>query len=175
MSKIGARGACGFTATARRAALKVRTARANANAADLAPILKELQAADITSLNGIAAALNERRVPTPAGSGHWHAAQVSRVLRRLAGQTKEQPMRDGVGNLLRVKTSFDWTRRRRRCVWAGPPTRPALQWSDRFVALLCLCVLWTGCADAKGDSPGYHELHPPLWKHSRPAKAFSRP
>jgi hypothetical protein len=25
------------------------------------------------------------RVPTPAGSGHWQAAQVARLLRRLAG------------------------------------------------------------------------------------------
>lgn len=85
MSKLGGRGAYGFTATARRAALKVRTARANASAAELAPILKELHEAGITSLNGIAAALDERRIPTPAGSGHWHAMQVARVLKRLVG------------------------------------------------------------------------------------------
>jgi hypothetical protein len=42
MSKLGGRGVDGFTATARRAAHKVRAARANAHAADLAPILKEL-------------------------------------------------------------------------------------------------------------------------------------
>jgi hypothetical protein len=85
MSKLRGRGAYGFTATARRAAHKVRAARANAHAADLAPILKELQAAGITTLNGIADALNTRRVPTPAGSGHWHAMQVARLLKRLAG------------------------------------------------------------------------------------------
>ena len=62
---------------------KARAARAVANAADLAPIIAELQAAGIASLNGIAEALNERRVPTPAGSGHWYAAQVARVLKRL--------------------------------------------------------------------------------------------
>jgi hypothetical protein len=39
----------------------VRAARANSRAADLAPVVKALQAAGITSLNGIAAALNERR------------------------------------------------------------------------------------------------------------------
>ena len=44
----------------------------------------EQQAAGVTSLNGIAAALDERGVPTPAGSRHWHAAQVARVLKRLA-------------------------------------------------------------------------------------------
>jgi hypothetical protein len=85
MSKIGGRGIYGFTAKARRAAHKVRAARANANAADLAPILKELQAAGITSLNGIADALNERHVLTPAGSGHWYAMHVARLLKRLAG------------------------------------------------------------------------------------------
>jgi hypothetical protein len=37
----------------------------------------------------------------------------------------------------------------------------------RFVALLCLCVLCAGTADAKGGSPGLHELHPPLWKSPR--------
>ena len=63
---------------------KARTARAVARAADLAPIVKELQATGVTSLNGIAEALNERGVPTPASSGHWHAMQVSRVLKRLA-------------------------------------------------------------------------------------------
>jgi|HubBroStandDraft_6_1064221.scaffolds.fasta_scaffold1463594_2 hypothetical protein len=84
MSKLGGRGVNGFTATARRAAHKVGAARANAHAADLAPVLKELRAAWTTSLNGIAAALNARHVPTPAGSGHWHPAQVARILKRLA-------------------------------------------------------------------------------------------
>jgi hypothetical protein len=64
---------------------EARTARAAAKAADVAPILAELRAAGVTSLNAIADALNERRVPTPAGSDHWYPAQVARVLRRLAG------------------------------------------------------------------------------------------
>jgi hypothetical protein len=70
---------------------KARSARANRTAADLAPVIAELQATGITSLNGIAAALEERGVPTPAGSGHWHAAQVSRLLKRLAGQARWAP------------------------------------------------------------------------------------
>jgi hypothetical protein len=49
---------------------KARIARAIARAVDLAPVLTELQQSGITSLNGIAAALNERGVPTPAGSSH---------------------------------------------------------------------------------------------------------
>jgi hypothetical protein len=65
---------------------KARMARANASAATLAPIVvRELQAAGVTSLNGLAAALNERGVPTPAGSAHWYASQVARLLKRLAG------------------------------------------------------------------------------------------
>jgi hypothetical protein len=58
---------------------QARTARVNRTAVNLAPLLKELRAAGVPSLNGIAAALNERRVPTPAGSGHCHAAQVAGV------------------------------------------------------------------------------------------------
>jgi hypothetical protein len=64
---------------------KARIARANRTAADLAPVIAELYAAGITSLNCIAAAFDERRIPTPAGSGHWHAAQIAWVLKRLAG------------------------------------------------------------------------------------------
>jgi hypothetical protein len=70
---------------------KARSARANRIADELAPVIAELQAAGITSLNGIAAALNERRVATPAGGRHWHAAQVSRILKRLAGQARRAP------------------------------------------------------------------------------------
>jgi hypothetical protein len=47
-----------------------RTVRAEPNAADPAPATAELQAAGISSLNGIAAAPNERGVPTPAGRRH---------------------------------------------------------------------------------------------------------
>jgi hypothetical protein len=71
------------TPAAQRAGREVVRARAAAEAADLAPIVKDIQAGGITSLNGIAAALNERGVLTPAGSGHWYAMQVARVLKRL--------------------------------------------------------------------------------------------
>jgi hypothetical protein len=64
---------------------KAPTARAVAEAAGLAPIIADLRGAGVTSLNGIVEALNERRVPTPAGSTHWRATQVARVLKRLAG------------------------------------------------------------------------------------------
>ncbi len=47
---------------------KTRIARANRTAAELAPVITELRAAGITSLNGIAKALDERRVPTPGAA-----------------------------------------------------------------------------------------------------------
>jgi hypothetical protein len=72
-----------FTPEVRQAGVQVRQARAVAWAADLAPIVKELQAAGITSLKGIAMALDERGVPTPTGRGYWHAVQVSRLVKRL--------------------------------------------------------------------------------------------
>jgi hypothetical protein len=50
--------------------------------ADLAPIA-ELKAAGVTSLRAIAAALNERGIPTASGTGEWQAVQVRRVLARL--------------------------------------------------------------------------------------------
>jgi DNA invertase Pin-like site-specific DNA recombinase len=56
--------------------------RANERAGDLAPTIVELQAAGITSLRGIAAALNERGIPPASGRGGWSAVQVSRALAR---------------------------------------------------------------------------------------------
>ena len=70
---------------------KARSPRANRMAADLAPVIAELQAAGVTSLNGIAEALNARGVLTPAGSDHWYASQVARLLKRLAGQARWAP------------------------------------------------------------------------------------
>jgi hypothetical protein len=56
-----------------------------ADAADVAPIFKELQANGITSLRAVAAAFNNRGIPTATGKGVWDATQVNRVLKRLAG------------------------------------------------------------------------------------------
>jgi hypothetical protein len=55
-------------------------ARAAARAADTAPIIADLQAAGVTSLNGIATALNARGVQTPRGRSRWYASQVGRLL-----------------------------------------------------------------------------------------------
>lgn len=59
-----------------------RAAKANARAALVAPIVKELQAAG-ASLRTIAAELNERGIPAPRG-GRWSAVQVKRVVERAA-------------------------------------------------------------------------------------------
>ena len=48
----------------------------------LLPIISTIRAEGITSMGGIAKALNDRNVPTPAG-GQWHPMSVSRLLRRL--------------------------------------------------------------------------------------------
>jgi hypothetical protein len=62
---------------------EARQARADKRAAKLAPILKELQASGVTSLRGIAVALNARGIPTATGYGRWHHVQVGKVLARL--------------------------------------------------------------------------------------------
>jgi hypothetical protein len=54
-------------------------ARARARAADLKPIIAEMQAAGRHSLGKIAAELTARRVPAARG-GAWSRMQVSRVL-----------------------------------------------------------------------------------------------
>jgi hypothetical protein len=59
--------------------------RAAERAADFAPIVAELRTAVVTSLRAIAAALNERGIPTVTGSGRWSHTQVARLLALLAG------------------------------------------------------------------------------------------
>jgi Recombinase len=66
----------------REIAVARRVALADRRAADVAPVIRELQTAGL-SLRGIAAALGERGIPTPRG-GPWSAVQVSRVLARAA-------------------------------------------------------------------------------------------
>ncbi len=63
---------------------KLRTERANAHAAKIAPTIKKLQAAGAATLQAIADGLNRSGVPTPSGRGEWQPAMVARVLARLA-------------------------------------------------------------------------------------------
>jgi hypothetical protein len=71
-----------LTAKARKAGQEANARKAAARAADIAPVIKELQAAGATSLYAIADGLNERGIPTARGSGKWSATQVMRVLAR---------------------------------------------------------------------------------------------
>jgi hypothetical protein len=84
-SRLGDTRSTHLTPAVRRAGIEARQARAAERAAKLAPIVKALQAAGVTSLNGIAEALNDRGILTPAGSDRWYASQVARLLKRLAG------------------------------------------------------------------------------------------
>jgi DNA invertase Pin-like site-specific DNA recombinase len=56
-----------------------RTEMARSRAADLAPILADVQACGASSLREIAGSLNARGIPTARG-GEWSAMQVKRVL-----------------------------------------------------------------------------------------------
>ena len=57
--------------------------RSDARARDLGPIITQLRAAGATSLRSLAAALDERGIPTARGKGRWSAEQVRQVLARL--------------------------------------------------------------------------------------------
>ena len=65
----------------RRAGRATRTAKADRRASDLTPILADIRASGASTLRQIAAALNDRGIPTTKG-GTWSAVQVSRVLAR---------------------------------------------------------------------------------------------
>ena len=69
-----------LTAKARKAGQEANARKAAERAADLAPVISELQAAGKTSLRAIAEGLNERGIPTARGTGSWSAAQVMRVM-----------------------------------------------------------------------------------------------
>jgi DNA invertase Pin-like site-specific DNA recombinase len=66
-----------------KASATLRSGRADEMVVAFAPRLDELRAAGVTSLRGLARALNEDATPAPRG-GHWSASQVQRLLLRLA-------------------------------------------------------------------------------------------
>ena len=59
------------------------SAKADAFAQSVMPVIRELRAEGITSLRGIAGALTERGVKTARGSSTWTANAVLNVLRRV--------------------------------------------------------------------------------------------
>ena len=68
-----------FSAKDHKAAAAAKHEKSRARAADLAPIIEELQAAGYESLRAIAAGLEERGIPAARG-GKWSAVQVARLL-----------------------------------------------------------------------------------------------
>jgi DNA invertase Pin-like site-specific DNA recombinase len=66
---------------ARSVAKDVIKSMADRNAANAAPIIREIKAAGAKSLRDIADALNARGVSTPRG-GRWYASTVRNVLAR---------------------------------------------------------------------------------------------
>jgi DNA invertase Pin-like site-specific DNA recombinase len=64
------------------AALSAIKTKADSHAANLLPVLEALKAEGITSLGGIAKALNQRGMLTPRG-GVWHKTSVSNLMARM--------------------------------------------------------------------------------------------
>lgn len=82
-----ARGVTLGSPTARETIGKARAARsvyARQIAANVAPIVREIRAAGISSLAGVARALEARGVETATGRTNWQAGQVARVLTMAA-------------------------------------------------------------------------------------------
>jgi DNA invertase Pin-like site-specific DNA recombinase len=75
----GRAGTCKDLVRARAA----RTDRAVRRSSDLGPTIREIQHSGAQSLAAIASGLNQRGITAPRG-GIWRAAQVKRVLTRLA-------------------------------------------------------------------------------------------
>jgi DNA invertase Pin-like site-specific DNA recombinase len=65
----------------RRRSIEVRSSRSSARAAEVGEVLTSLRAAGVTSLKGLAQALNDRSIPAARG-GQWSAGQVRRVVDR---------------------------------------------------------------------------------------------
>lgn len=70
-----------------RAALAAIRARADGHAAELRSVLADVRAAGVTTLAGIAAALNEREIQTRRG-GAWHASSVRNLLARIEKEAR---------------------------------------------------------------------------------------
>jgi DNA invertase Pin-like site-specific DNA recombinase len=69
-------------AEARAGVTAARIAAADAFAANVRPIIREIQKSGVSSLRGVAKALSARGVRTSRG-GEWSAVQVSDILERL--------------------------------------------------------------------------------------------
>ena len=80
--KLGGDHGARLTAKQRAMGRAVLQAQARARAADLAPIIAELRAAGVVTLQAIADGLNERGIPAARG-GQWRITQVVRLLETI--------------------------------------------------------------------------------------------
>ena len=80
--KLGGDRGVRFSPRHIKLAVAARREKARARAADLAPIIAELRAAGIVTLQAIADGLNERGIPA-ARSGQWGITQVVRLLESI--------------------------------------------------------------------------------------------
>jgi DNA invertase Pin-like site-specific DNA recombinase len=72
----------------RAASAAVRTRAAETRAGDRLEAIEDVRTAGATTLRAIAAALNERGIPTPTQKGEWSAIQVQRILARAESSRK---------------------------------------------------------------------------------------
>jgi len=80
-TKLGGDRGYRITKEAAKAGVEARQTLAAERAADVAPIIAELQASGATSLRAIAEGLNAKGITTPRG-GPWSAVQVQRAMNR---------------------------------------------------------------------------------------------
>ena len=71
-----------LTVAARKAGNASNARIAAERAANIAPVIAELQRAGAASLRAIADGLNQRGIPTARGNAVWSATQVMRVMAR---------------------------------------------------------------------------------------------
>ena len=80
--KLGGNRGVRFSAQHVKLAVAAKREKARARAADLAPIIAELRAAGVVTLQAIADGLNERGIPAARG-GQWGITQVVRLLESI--------------------------------------------------------------------------------------------
>jgi len=80
--KLGGFRGASISKTALQASRAARGRMAAQRANDLMPTLRGLQREGVTSHEGLARALTDRRIPTSRGHTEWTGVQVARVLRR---------------------------------------------------------------------------------------------
>ena len=61
---------------------KARTEKYQAYKKDVMPIIKEIQASGVKTLQGIANGLSDRKVKTAFGKDKWYPSQVKNLLER---------------------------------------------------------------------------------------------